>query len=497
MISAAIQRTSTAHGITHNVLEKAAPTGVAANAIRGQTIHSLFKIPITSSASGDLPQLTVQEATNLRNRHRDIEYFVIDEKSMIGCRMLHYIDHRMRQIFEYPDLFFGGRNVVLMGDFHQLPPVAMRPLFSDDSHLKDRRDKAGRVAFLQFSKTIELTQVVRQEGNDQASFRAALDGLRHNTPTQAHWRTLARRIQSGLRLDEVGRFDNALRIYSTNSEVREFNSTHLERLDSPVVNGKAINTGPGAEAVDSKDAGNLHNSLALCRGGRVMLTENLWTEAGLVNGAMGVIYDIAWPADVEDPRQTLPFVVLVKMDQYSGPACMYGDLSRDIVPIFLSKREFEKGKAVCSRTQFPLTIAYAITVHKSQGATLDQAVLNIATRQFTAGLTYVAVSRVKKLEGLMFEAPFTLADLKVTKDNTGLRRAKDFLRRRDAGEILNNRPVQRVQHAPEQPAPGSGTVSEADPLQVHQELAAALSPISENAPVREGGTQWREENLYD
>ncbi|KAK1958702.1 hypothetical protein LY78DRAFT_685913 [Colletotrichum sublineola] len=226
------------------------------------------------------------------------------------------------------------------------------------------------------------------QGDDQAAFHAALGGLRENNPMQPYWRMLVSRIQSSLPLDEVKKLNDAPRIYGTNAEVREFNTTHLERLDAPVVNCKAIDTGPGAEAVDSKDAGSLHNSLTLCRGARVMLTENLWTAAGLVN----------------DARHIQPFVVLVKMDKYSGPACFYGELSQDI------------------------------------GATLDRTVLNIAAKQFAAGLTYVAVLRVKMLEGLMVEEPFSLADLKVAKDNTGLRRTKDYLRRRDAGEILDSRP---------------------------------------------------------
>ena len=90
----------------------------------------------------------------------------------------------------------------------------------------------------------------------------------------------------------------------------------------------------------------------------------------------------------------------------------------------------------CSRRQFPLTLAYYITIHKSQGATLEKAVLDISQRDFQSGLTYVAASRVKSLQGLMFDVPFSLDQLRVKRDMTGIFRAKDYRRRFDAGEFL-------------------------------------------------------------
>lgn len=430
-----MERLSAARGITHTVLEKVAPTGVAANAIGGQTIHSLFRIPVNVNA--DIPELSVNEATNIRNRLRHVEYFIMDEKSMIGCRLLHFIDCRMRQIFE-SRLFFGGRSVVLIGDFFQLPPVKQLPLFSDESRLKATADFAGHAAYLQFTKTIELKQVLRQAGDDQAAFRAALEGLRNNTCTTAHWQTLSSRVQSILDQAEVDSFGEAIRIYPTRAQVVEYNQHHLEKIDSAIVNSRATNTGTDAHKTDASNAGNLHNVLPLCVGARVMLTENLWTTAGLVNGAAGYVWDIAWAAGVETPRETLPFVILVKMDSYTGRACFPDrpEIPRDVVPVFLVQREFLRGTVLCTRTQFPCTIAYAITVHKSQGATLAKAVLDISGRDFASGLTYVAVSRVTRLDGIMFSVSFCLADLRIKNDNVGLLRSKDYDRRLCAGQIL-------------------------------------------------------------
>ncbi|KAL2166384.1 hypothetical protein VTG60DRAFT_2813 [Thermothelomyces hinnuleus] len=100
-----------------------------------------------------------------------------------------------------------------------------------------------------------------------------------------------------------------------------------------------------------------------------------------------------------------------------------------IVPIFRSKRDFLRGNTNCSRTQFPLAIAYAITVHKSQGATLDRAVLDISDKDFQPGLTYVAVSRVKTLQGIMFDTAFDLSALRVQASANHTARAEDIARR--------------------------------------------------------------------
>jgi hypothetical protein len=182
-------------------------------------------------------------------------------------------------------------------------------------------------------------------------------------------------------------------------------------LNSPAIQVEAKHGGVGAERVDSANAGNLAKRLPLCVGCRVMLTRNLWGNVGLVNGAQGTVYDISW-AEGADVLTDPPEVVMVAFDSYIGPAFASADGRelRDgaklVVPILRIRQDFTVGTNTCYREQFPLLVCYAITVHKSQGVTLEEAVCDISAPEFASGLSYVAVSRVRTLDGLMFEAPF-------------------------------------------------------------------------------------------
>ncbi|GET60560.1 ATP-dependent DNA helicase PIF1-like [Rhizophagus irregularis DAOM 181602=DAOM 197198] len=140
------------------------PTGVAAFNINGRTIYSKLSIPIINDAK----RLDIQgeRLKQLQNKLKEVRYVIIDEKSMVGRRMFALIDMRLRQAFpEHNNEPFGGRSVIMLGDFGQLPPVRDLPMYA--STKRDELSDSGFVAYKQFKEAYKLNVVQRQSGNSK------------------------------------------------------------------------------------------------------------------------------------------------------------------------------------------------------------------------------------------------------------------------------------------------------------------------------------------
>jgi hypothetical protein len=264
---------------------------------------------------------------------------------------------------------------------------------------------------------------MRQDGDDDETlqFRRALEELRVYQVSQQSWQLLSTRVQNQLTLDEIESFDDALRLYFRREEVRIYNHRRLRDCKQPILKIKSTHTGRGAEGANDDEADGLEPQLCICLGARVMLTDNIWVENGLVNGSMGTVRDVVWN-EGQDPIKDMPTAIMVEVDDYDGPKFP----GTNYIPIFPVARRFEYKKRDCSRTNFPLRLAYAITVHKAQGLTLKQVVLNLERKDHSPGLSYVAISRVKKLSSIMFETPFDLSRF-TTKVSSNMKdRARDW-----------------------------------------------------------------------
>lgn len=155
-----LEEVAASSGLPNPVL-RSAPTGVAAHAITGRTLHALFRLPIKAK---NYECLSPQNAASLQAAFRRIRYLIIDEKSMVGLNQLAWIDRRCREIFpESSSVDFGGLNVVLAGDFFQLPLVIERVLFYTKPTRNIDQIAAQRLYKL-FDRTIRLTRIMRQEG---------------------------------------------------------------------------------------------------------------------------------------------------------------------------------------------------------------------------------------------------------------------------------------------------------------------------------------------
>jgi energy-coupling factor transporter ATP-binding protein EcfA2 len=358
----------------------AAPTGVAAVNINGSTFHSKLKI----NPSFSFKELTGQSLNSLQAELSSCKFVIIDEFSMIGLKSLMQIDSRCKQAKKNKEEYFGGMYIYLLGDIKQLPAIRESALYKQEIFSKEYD---GKIIYASFKKFFILKTSQRQADE---KFRNILDSLADAELTFEQYETLMTRRESILNSKEVEEFRDSIKLFSLNSEVREYNEAKLKESNLPVCIIKAKNQNIKQE--EERYHG-LENTLKLVTGARVMLRRNLLTEQGLVNGSLGFVREIVYRKEHKPPNDQ-PAYVMIKFDNYNGPNV---DGLVPIAPVTSTWIENE----TCKRTQLPLTLAWACTIHKSQGLTLDRAQVDVGASEMALGLAYVALSRVKTLEGLL------------------------------------------------------------------------------------------------
>ena len=382
-----------------------APTGVAAFNIDGMTLHSALLLG-RSKYSGFQP-LSHDRLNTLRTKLSRLMLLIVDEVSMVGANMLLEIHKRLQQIKGMSDdAVFGGVSILAVGDLYQLPPVGQAPLFSTVSDCYAQLYGSGSLWCDHFIMH-ELTQVMRQRGDP--AFSELLCRVRTNTCTDDDVKILKSRE---IAADSANYPTQALHVYRLNADVDERNSHMLDSIapQSAQFAIKAIDSVAGQTSHISlislsdkrSETGGLHGTLKLAIGARVMLTTNVDVSDGLVNGARGEVVHIVTNNSSEVTS------ILVKFDNSrvglkSIQTSPYRARFANAVP--LSKYEvvfFAKGKrgSEIKRLQFPLTLAWATTIHKVQVLTLDEIVVDMKGGRFSPGQAYVAFSRVKTLAGL-------------------------------------------------------------------------------------------------
>ncbi len=213
-------------------------------------------------------------------------------------------------------------------------------------------------------------------------------------------------------LDE---FKDATRLFYSNEQVADYNHDQLNKLDHPVAKINARHSSASAKRIPAENMSGLEPVVFLAKGAKVMLTMNLWSSVGLCNGATGTVIDFIFETNHRPPD--LPVAVIVQFDKYRGPS--FNDTQPSYVPICPITISSESQNGLHERQQLPLRLAWALTIHKSQGLTLSKAWIDIGKSEKTAGVSYVAISRVKTLSSCVIE-PMTYERLTSLRSSANL-----------------------------------------------------------------------------
>src|ERR1700683_4377032 len=299
------------------------------------------------------------------------------------------MDRHLRQANpQNADDILGGLLTIFFGDFAQLPPVGDSPMYSDKpSGYHTALHAEGRHVFESFKQSVTLNTIFHQAGQDPAQviFREALLRLQTYSTISEDFEVFSTCFWNILPPEERAEF---VYLLPTRVSFLDFNCQRLIASAKPVSWCHAKHNHTEAKNAKSDDAEGLEKEISLAEGAKVMLTRNLWTSKGLVNGAQGVVKKI-WFYQGSNACSHLPAVVFVQFDGYSGPETpAWEGISPSWVPIVpaVARWETKTGKQL-THTQLPLMMAWGITIHKSQGLTLEKVVVELGDKEFSPGLS--------------------------------------------------------------------------------------------------------------
>lgn len=387
-----------------------APTGVAALNVEGQTIHSLFRLPIGLIANGDIDQ---NDAT--RKILNAIDTLVIDEISMVNADLMDAIDRSLRQARGRRAEPFGGTQVVMFGDPYQLAPVPPRGdearyisdhyrsfWFFDAKVWSGEAASDGLIDIGRHGAHLHVNELVEIHRQSDPGFKTLLNAVRYGRVT-AEMAGILNSAGARMPPHPTDGEHPVITLATRNDRVNTINRKHLDELVGRTQTANAEISGDFGRGEANYPA---EMELTLKVGAQVMFLRNDGAQFGeaprWVNGTIGTVTRIAGDSvrvEVDGTEHDVEPAVWERYRYAYDPGTK--NLSREVVAEF---------------TQFPLRLAWAVTIHKSQGKTYDRAVVDLGAGAFAPGQTYVALSRLTSLEGLYLSRPLRPSDIRVDED---------------------------------------------------------------------------------
>jgi len=396
-----------------------APTGVAAVNVGGQTIHSFFHFkPNVTLAAIKKKKATGKEKTSI---YKKLTTIVIDEVSMVRADLLDCVDKFLRLNGPNSKRPFGGVQMIFIGDFYQLPPVvpsAEREIFR--SHYASPFFFSAKVFPQLELEFIELEKVYRQKDDE---FVRLLNTIRNNSIADDDIALFNKRCQPSF---TAAADDFYLSLTSTNDLADSINEQRLAELPGKIWQAEGEITGDFGKKYLPTAVG-----LKLKKGAQIMLLNND-SYGQWINGTIGKVKKFEKDDEGED-------VIVAELD--NGETVQISPYTWKIYKFFLQNEEL-RSEEVGSFRQYPVRLAFAVTIHKSQGKTFEKVVIDVGRGTFAHGQMYVALSRCTSLEGIVLKQPLKknhiLMDWQVVKFLTGMQYAKAALTctREDKLEML-------------------------------------------------------------
>lgn len=357
-----------------------APTGVAALNVKGKTIHSFF---------GFRPDITLQKVKKLAAEdtliYKKLDAIVIDEISMVRSDLLDCVDKFLRINGKNNKKPFGGIQMIFIGDLYQLPPVVMgteKEIFRKEYASEYFFDAKVLEDFKM--KFIELEKIYRQK---DADFINLLNAIRNNSITEEELENINKRHNPDFECSE-GEF--YIYLTPTNAASQEINEKKLRELDGKLYHYEGLISGNFDVKYLPTDI-----NLNLKIGAQVMMLNND-ARKRWVNGTIGKIVKIKKDKDLE--------MDVIFVEFADGEVEEVVPYTWDIYDFYFDKNKGHiESSSVGSFSQYPMKLAWSVTIHKSQGKTFDKVVLDIGKGTFAHGQMYVALSRCTTLEGIILK----------------------------------------------------------------------------------------------